>query len=332
MFLVSTLLTFSGCESFLEEEPFNTVDPATLFQDGPGALAAVNATYKMMSRNQDSYGRDFLFVSEEPTETVTTRRDASDDRGRLDNWLWDKSHGFLAPVWTEAYAVINSANGVIENVPLIEGMDPVLQARIVGEAKFLRAFNYFVLVRMWGGVPIRTQQIKGVSEPLQLARSTAPEVYQLIIKDLQEAEPVLPTREGYSAFAGANTGRATRGAVLSLLAKVYLQKGATPAVSESGDFAESLRYANQVISEGDYQLVEDYRSIFDISSENSARGDLRHSTSLSRKPGGATYPVTWCLAIRGWAAVAGATSTQKCPSSPTTPTMISAPKVSFWST
>lgn len=302
--LVSALLTFSACESFLEEEPFNTVDPATLFQDGPGALAAVNATYKMMSRNQDSYGRDFLFVSEEPTEMVTTRRDASDDRGRLDNWLWDKSHGFLAPVWTEAYAVINAANGVIENVPLIEGMDPTLQARIVGEAKFLRAFNYFVLVRMWGGVPIRTQQIKGVSEALQLARNTAPEVYQLIIKDLQEAEPVLPTREGYSAFDGANIGRATRGAVLSLLAKVYLQKGATPAVSESGDFAESLKYANQVISEGDYELVEDYRSIFDINSENSAEVifDIQQSSveNLGGDLSGHVVPRNSGLGRRSW--------------------------------
>ena len=270
LLFVGLFIAFSGCETYLEEEPFNTVDPETLFRDGPGALAAVNATYKMMSRNQDSYGRDFLFVSEEPTETVTTRRDASDDRGRLDNWLWDKSHGFLAPVWTEAYAVINAANGVIENVPLIEGMDPVLRARIVGEAKFLRAFNYFVLVRMWGGVPIREQQIKGVSEVLELPRSPAAEVYQLIIGDLQDAEAVLPTREGYSAFAGVNTGRATQGAARALLAKVYLQKGATPAVSEGGEFVESLNYANQVISEGNYELVEDYRGIFDINSENSA--------------------------------------------------------------
>ncbi len=104
-------------------------------------------------------------------------------------------------------------------------MDPVLRKRVVGEAKFLRAFNYFLLVRLWGGVPIREQQIKGVSEVLELPRNSAAEVYQLIIQDLKDAEAVLPTREGYSAFAGANTGRATRGAARALLAKVYLQKG-----------------------------------------------------------------------------------------------------------
>lgn len=269
LLFVSTFLVFSGCESYLEEDPFSAIDPGTLFQNEQGALAAVNATYKILSRNQDSYGRDLLHVLEQPTETITTRRDASDDRGRMDNWLWDKSHGFLAPIWTEAYAGINSANGVIENVPLIQEIDPVLQERIVGEAKFLRALNYFMLVRLWGGVPIREQQIKGVSEVLELPRSSATDVYQLIIRDLMDAEAVLPTREGYDAFEGANTGRATRGAARALLAKVYLQKGATPAVSEGNDFAESLNYANLVVNEENYVLVEDYRSIFDINTENS---------------------------------------------------------------
>ena len=262
------LLCITACNSFLEENPFNTVDPATLFKDEQGALAAVNATYKMMSRNQDSYGRDFLFVSEQPTEMITTRRDASDDRGRLDNWLWDESHGFLGPVWIEAYAVINAANGVIENVPKIQDIDPGLRDRIVGEARFLRAFNYFVLVRMWGDVPIRTAQIQGATDELELARSPASEVYELIIQDLEDAEQVLPTREGYNAFDGPNTGRATRGATRALLAKVYLQRGATPAVSVEGDFQKSMEWGSLVVNEEDYQLAEDYRSIFDINSEN----------------------------------------------------------------
>ena len=70
-----------------------------------------------MSSNQDYYGRDFLYITEATTEAITTRRDASDERGQMDNWLWDPNHGFLAQAWTSAYRVINAANGVIENVP-----------------------------------------------------------------------------------------------------------------------------------------------------------------------------------------------------------------------
>lgn len=263
-----SLLGITSCESFLEEDPFNTVDPGTLFQDEQGAIAAVNATYKMMSRNQNSFGRDLLFITEQPTETVTTRRDASDNRGRMDNWIWDESHGFFAPVWTEAYAVINAANGVIENVPNIEDINPRVQDRVIGEAKFLRAFNYFLLVRMWGDVPLRTEQIKGASDKLNLPRSPASEVYGVIIQDLKDAELVLPTKDGYDDFDGANTGRATRGAARALLSKVYLQKGATPEVSESTDFGESLKYSNLVITDEDYELSTGYRSIFDVESEN----------------------------------------------------------------
>lgn len=268
-----------ACEGYLTEEPFSSVDPASLFNDEQGALAAINATYKLLSDDQDWIGRDYLYITETTTETITTRRDASDLRGQMDNWLWDESHGFLAQAWESAYSVINAANGVIENVSDIKDMDADLRNRIVGEAKFLRAFAYFHLVRLWGDVPIRTEQIKGASDQLELPRSPASEVYSLIIQDLEDAEGVLPTKEGYNQYSGPNTGRATRGAARTLLAKVYLQKGATSAVSESGDFQQSLDWSNKVIQEEDYELVDDYRSIFAVESENGPEVifDIQHT-------------------------------------------------------
>lgn len=262
------ILTFLySCQDFLTEDPYSSVDPSALFVDEQGALAAVNATYKLMSSNQDYYGRDFLYVTEATTEAITTRRDASDERGQMDNWLWDPNHGFLAQAWTSAYRVINAANGVVENVPEI-AMDETLKQRIVGEAQFLRAFNYFNLVRLWGDVPLRLKQITGAGDELELARRPASEIYEVIIVDLKEAIDVLPTKSGYSAYSGANTGRITKGAAQTLLAKVYLQKGANPIVAESGDFQEAVTFCDAVINSGEYMLADDYRSIFDIDSEN----------------------------------------------------------------
>ena len=265
--IISTFI-FGSCSDFLKEEPYSLVDPGTLFETPEGALGAINATYKIMVRNQNSFGRDFLHVTEQPTEMITTRRDDSDDRGRMDTWKWDETTGFLAQAWTEAYAVINAANGVIENVPNIE-MDEELKNRIVGEAKFLRAYNYFILVQLWGDVPIRLEQIKGISGSLDLFRSPAIDVYNnVIIPDLIDAEKVLFTEDEYDNYPGSNTGRASRGAARALLAKVYLQKGTNPVVSENGDFAESIKWSELVINEENYELEDDYRAIFDINSEN----------------------------------------------------------------
>ncbi|NMM48738.1 RagB/SusD family nutrient uptake outer membrane protein [Marinigracilibium pacificum] len=278
IFLLLLFTSVSSCEKFLEEDPFSSVDPGSLFTNEQGALAAVNATYKLMSSNQDYYGREFLYITEATTEAITTRRDASDERGQMDNWLWDPNHSFLALTWVSAYRVINAANGVIENVPVID-MDESLANRIVGEAKFLRAINYFNLVRLWGDVPIRTEQIKGATESLELERRSAAEVYDLIISDLEEAINVLPTRSGYDAYDGANTGRVTQGAAQTLLAKVYLQRGSNPEVSMAGDFQKCLDYCNAVIASNEYILVDEYRSIFDVNSENGPEVifDIQHT-------------------------------------------------------
>jgi len=278
IFLITLFVSLFACEEFLEEDPYSSIDPASLFTDEQGALAAINATYKLMASNQDYYGRDYLYITETTTEVLTTRRDATDERGNLDNWLWDASHDYLGQVWTSAYRVVNAANGVIENVPNIQ-MDEDLKERIVGEAKFLRAINYFNLVQLWGDVPIRTEQIQGATEQLELPRSPASEVYELIIQDLEEAIAVLPKRSEYSQFDGPNTGRATQGAAQTLLAKVYLQRGSTEGLSVSGDFQNCIDYCDAVMASNEYMLVDDYRSIFAVESENSEEiiFDIQHT-------------------------------------------------------
>ena len=77
-----------------------------------------------------------------------------------------------------------------------------------------------------------------------------------------------PPRVVTASYNGANTGRITKGAAQTLLAKVYLQKGANPIVAESGDFQEAVTLCDEVINSGEYMLADDYRSIFDIDSEN----------------------------------------------------------------
>jgi hypothetical protein len=130
-------------------------------------------------------------------------------------------------------------------------MDPVLQSRYIGEAKFLRGLFYFDFVRAWGGVPLVTT----TDPPLGLARATKEQVYTLIISDLQSAISILPiTYESTSDY-----GRATKGAAEALLAKVYLFRN---------DFVNAETYAMDVINLNKYSLEPVYTDANGINGNN----------------------------------------------------------------
>ncbi len=118
----------------------------------------------------------------------------------------------------------------------------------MAEAKFLRAFNYFWLVRNWGGVPLRTEE--NLNEP-NVKRSTADEVYTRIISDLEEAQAILPETQ-------SQVGRATRWAAKAALAEVYFTRN---------EYAKARDKADEIIKSGKFSLVpvtvaNDFEKIF----------------------------------------------------------------------
>jgi starch-binding outer membrane protein, SusD/RagB family len=168
---------------------------------------------------------------------------------------------------------INRANAVIDNVPGIS-MDTSLRSRIVGEAKFLRALNYFNLVRLFGGVPLFTHETVGL-DSLQRPRASAAEVYGLIVSDLQDAAKVLP-----ATYAGSSIGRATSGAAKTMLAKVYTQRAAT-GVGSAADFQSALGLLREV--KPSYSLLPEYAHLFDRAHEVNA--EVIFDIQASRVPG-----------------------------------------------
>jgi hypothetical protein len=148
-------------------------------------------------------------------------------------------------------------------------MDTVLRNRIVGEAKFLRANYYFILVRYFGDLPLITKP-QTPSDNLYPSRSPKEEVYNLIIQDLKDAISLLPPRESYS---GADVGRASKGAAIGTLAKVYLTQG---------NYAEVVPLCQQLASMG-YDLNSNYADNFDPTHKNSAESlfEVQYSGSTT---------------------------------------------------
>jgi starch-binding outer membrane protein, SusD/RagB family len=127
------------------------------------------------------------------------------------------SNSVMSDVWTGCYRMINRANLVVGKAPGVTD-NATLRDRVVGEAKFLRAWAYFELVSQWGEVPLYTESVSSVTG--FKSQSPVADIYTFIIKDLTEAAAALPVTYGAS-----DNGRATKGAANTLLGKVLMQKG-----------------------------------------------------------------------------------------------------------
>lgn len=266
--LAAVTLPAAACDDdFLNESPSDFVSPDNFYKNGGDAIAAVNAAYATFITpgsgigTSDYMGRNLWMVLEYPTEVVTSRLSAANERSLVDNYhtQFTSAHPYLLGIWRAAYAGINKANSVIGRVPEIQ-MDQVRRDQIVAEAKFLRALHYYYLAGLFGGVPLVLQETREITDQ-GLPRATAAETWAQIDKDLTEAAAVLPT-----SWSASDFGRATKGAALTLLGKAQLQ-----SVSQTGTVAN---YANAVASFQQaralgYTLDPNYRSLFDGTNERS---------------------------------------------------------------
>ncbi len=289
--LLATLTAGTACsDDFLNEVPADFVAPENFYRNQGDAVSAVNAAYATFIGldsplgNADYVGRNTYMLVEYPTEVVTSRLSATNERSLIGTFhtQFNSTHPYLASTWVAAYFGINRANSVIARVPEI-AMDATRRDQIIGEAKFLRAMHYYILAGLFGGVPLKlepTQSIEGATLP----RATAAATFAQITKDLTEAAAVLP-----NSWSAVDFGRATKGAALTLLAKTYLQSAGT-GTTDAGDYAKAAAAFKQVQALG-YTLDANYASLFDGTNEKSA--ELIWSIQNVRSSGAGGYLTQW---------------------------------------
>ena len=289
--LIGAAVTAAACnDNFLTEVPSDFVSPANFYGNAGDAITAVNAAYatfvdlRSPLGNADYLGRNLFMLINYPTEVLTSRLSASNERSLIGNYntQFNSAHGYLATVWEAAYSGINRANSVIDRVPGVP-MDATRKAQIIGEAKFLRAMHYYFLAGLWGGVPLKLSETTTIDGGT-VARSSATETWAQIEKDLSDAAAVLPNSWGSSDF-----GRATKGAALTLLGKAYLQAAATGAGGAS-DYQKADSVFRIVTTLG-YTLDPNYGSLFDGTNEKS--GEIIWSIQNIRVPGAGGYLSQW---------------------------------------
>jgi hypothetical protein len=237
------LLSTAGCSDFLKENAPSNLTPTSFYTIPDHAEAAIASTYADMRIIYDGAG---IFSStwqllEAITGTSTTETAQNSDLNNLYGLVYDGNTQHIINYWNGLYKVVAQANQVLEKVPPITPMDAAQKNRILGEAKFLRAWAYFYIVRLWGDAPIVTKPQTAASEDFMPGRATQEEIYKLIVEDLTAAEG--------AGLAWMNSnGRVSTAAVKSLLAKVYLTMAGFPLNKGAAHYKLAADKANEVIT------------------------------------------------------------------------------------
>ncbi|MEO7047940.1 MAG: RagB/SusD family nutrient uptake outer membrane protein [Ferruginibacter sp.] len=258
------MATIAGCtKGFLEVPPQGQQPTVQFWQSQSDATKAVNAMYANL--------RSWPIVAFAPiavesmgsddAEKGSTAGDAS-FMNNFDNFTATSTEGQLSDFWNGEYQQINLCNQVLDNIPAIT-MDATLKGRYLLEAKFIRAYCYFRLVRAFGDVPLRLHLPADASE-FNVPRVPKTQVWAAVEKDLTDAE-ALP-----GSYTGADVGRATKGAALALHAKVAMYQA---------KWADVKNYTDQVIGLG-YSLYPNFEKLFRVENENCSESVFEIQTAL----------------------------------------------------
>ncbi|MEN9909634.1 MAG: hypothetical protein RLZZ540_2783 [Bacteroidota bacterium] len=246
---------FMGCSNdFLDVDQTESIstDDIELFNNDAGASQFVTSIYnKFLNWDMTSFGWIGLSsITSDDADKGSSPGDTGTDKDVLDALTYNASNPSAESTFNANYDGINRCNQALNILPKLDKADANLRARLAGEAKFLRAFMYFTLVKCYGGVPIVDHlPVPGSDSDriMQLTRKSAVEVYAFIENDLNDAIAALPEKSAY----GANEkSRVSKGAAYALLAKVSLYQKKWQKVVDN---------CNKVTG---YSIVDDYATMF----------------------------------------------------------------------
>lgn len=272
IFNISWLLVLAAalgsCHSFLEENPKTFLSPKYYFKTEKQIIAGVNGLYTFVDDLFDGDievgTQNFIFLEYLPGYGIRPRAAGSLYLSQALNLSVTEENNHVENFWRSAYIAIENCNGVIAGIEAATGVEIAAETRdkLLGEAYFLRAYNYFNLVRLWGEVPLKITVTTDLSN-VQMPLSSQDEVYDRIEKDLVRADELMAAGPWTSA-----DGRVTRGAVKSMLAKVYLTMAGYPLQKGAEYYRKAYDTAHEVYASGRFYLFADYAALRDPANDN----------------------------------------------------------------
>lgn len=278
--LLAISVFVASCDLFDLDENLKSVVAPETYYNTPAQIETILAG--TMRRSFSSWGANYGY-------NPAFHRMA--DQNADGNLVITMNYG--ADIWTVHWANIKDINFAIKAMVAgnLSGSSQTVQDQLMGQLKFLRAWNYFQLVRHWGGVPLLTEEFEKASDYFAAlpSRSSVTEIYDLIVKDFTEAVQKLP--EDW----GSLVGRPARDAARGLLAKTYLTMATAP-LNDASCYAKAAAMAKEVITGGRYYLVDDITEVFSM--ETKYGPEMMWSFNANNQAR-STDPRIWS-AIDGW--------------------------------
>lgn len=256
--LFTISLGFIGCKKeFLDLKPADSQNSANFYKTPQQFQQAVTGCYQPL---QDLYKGSFWVMGEMRSDNTSYEYDPYDRSGNLkedmDEFRELNNNDYPAVFFTGSYQIIGRCNVILTRLPSVK-MDAAIANSIAGQASFLRAFNYFNLVRMFGSLPLVLKEVESVQEAYMVAtKAPVDDIYNTIIADAKDAIAKLPVK--YTA--DTDKGRVTKGAAETLLAEVYMTQK---------KFDLAIPVLRDIIASNAYGLNDDYADNFNIHTENS---------------------------------------------------------------
>jgi len=273
IFTIIFMVVASSCNKDLNQIPISTATTATFYQQPSDFIQGINSAYGALR----GYPNNLIQLGEYRSDNIYGVSVSGRD--------WDPINDFstgLAPnvyvegAWNGYFSGIFKANTVLDQIAENGSLagSASLATRLQAEAKFLRAFYYFELVKNYGGVPLITKPVVA-STAIGIPRSSVSDVYALIISDLQFAVANLPANYSgaFPNYTATDVGRATKYAAEGELAEVYMARSG-PAYGVQGpgmglsEWNLAMPLLQDIISNGGFVFNPNYASIFSYANTN----------------------------------------------------------------
>ncbi len=251
--VLSLIVAFalSACNDLIKENVVSSLTDENTYTTEGGCNAALNGVYSTYMTSS-YYGNDFPDVVLNGSGMFYNK-----SHPWMSNFTFTSSTNFITSSWASMWQTVNLANNVIFNVSK-STISTSVKNRIIGEAYFIRAKQYFELVQMWGALPLRVlpSKLDNVNSP----RVPVDSIYKQIIKDLDSAKVNLPLP------TAAIKGRPHVFAAYALAQRVYLTLAGNDPTSPY--WQKSLDEGLEIYANKPYTLVKPYSNLWDIKNQN----------------------------------------------------------------
>lgn len=261
--------SFNACKKYLDINPQGQITQAQIETDPVAAQSLVTGIYNVFyigGFDPDIDSFQFVVLTDIASDDGDKGSTPADygDALQIDKLQTAATNGVVNNVYTGHYQGIARTNQALDKLANVT-FDATTKNKLIAETRFLRAYFYFNLVRLFGGVPLldRVPSVTEANNAQFQTRASAADIYAFIVSDLDFAVANLPDK------GATDVGRATKSAAQSLEAKVYLYMK---------NYQKAYDLSQAVITGGKYSLVKDYSLIW---RQNAANGDGGNNNSES---------------------------------------------------